>query len=137
MPDMVTVEVPVKVKNVTVKDIKDVDAKYKTSVPKQIKPQIEKGLAKIKVQIPKGKKLGAYAVDVSVSIKRTDKGVNVKVNMVPSEDNKMLGGASGEATVQLEKGADPDDGDVSAAAEAAAKEAVETVITVFKTKAKE
>jgi hypothetical protein len=137
MPDMVTVEVPVKVKNVTVNSIKDVDAKYKTSVPKQINPQIEKGLGKIKVQIPKDKKLGALAVDVSVAIKRTDKGVNVKVSMVPSEDNKILGGASGEATVQLDKGATPDDGDVSAAAEAATKEAIDTVITVFKTKAKE
>jgi hypothetical protein len=137
MPDMVTIEVPVKVKNVSIKEVKDVDSKYKTSVPKQVKPQIEKGLAKIKVQIPKGKNLGAYAVDVTVSIKRTDKGVYVKVDMVPSEDNKMLGGASGEATVQLDKGTDPDDGDVNAAAQAAAKEAIDTVITVFKTKAKE
>ena|ERR1043165_2672580 len=137
MPDMVTVEVPVKVKGVSVKEVKDVDSKYKDSTSKLIKPLLEKGLAKIKVQIPKGKKLGAYAVDVNVSIKRTDKGVNVKVNVVPSEDNKMLGGASGEATVQLDKGAEPDDGDIKAAAEAATKDAIETVITVFKTKAKE
>jgi len=138
MPDMVTVEVPVKVKNVTVNSIKDVDAKYKTSVPKQIKPQLEKGLAKIKVQIPKGKTLGSYAVDVSVAIKRTDKGVYVKVDTVPTENNKILATtASGDATVQLDKGADPDDGDVSGAAQAAAKGAIESAITVFKTKAKE
>ena len=137
MPDIVTVEVPVKVKNVTVSSIKDVDAKYKASVPKLIKPQIEKGLAKIKLQIPKDKKLGALAVDVAVAIKRTDKGVNVKVSMIPSEDNKMLGGASGEATVPLDKGADPDDGDVNAAAKAAADTAIDSVITVFKTKLKD
>ena len=65
MPDMVTVEVPVKVKGVKVTDA--FDAKYKDSVQKQVKAQIEKALAKIKVQIPKGKKLGAYAVDVSDS----------------------------------------------------------------------
>jgi len=52
MPDMVTVEVPVKVKGVKVTDA--FDSKYKDSVTKQIKPQIEKALAKIKVQIPKG-----------------------------------------------------------------------------------
>jgi len=137
MPDMVTVEVPVKVKNVTVNSIKDVDAKYKTSVPKLIKPQIEKGLAKIKLQIPKDKKLGALAVDVAVAIKRTDKGVNVKVSMVPSEDNKMLGGANGEATAELDKGADPDDGDVNAAAQGAADAAIDGVKTVFKTKLKD
>ena len=137
MPDMVTVEVPVKVKNVTVSSIKDVDAKYKASVPKQIKPQIEKGLAKIKLQIPKGKKLGALAVDVAVAISRTDKGLYVKVSMVPSEDNKMLGGASGEATVPLDKGAAPDDGDVKAAAEAAADTAIDSVKKVFTTKLKE
>ena len=137
MPDIVTVEVPVKVKNVTVSSIKDVDAKYKASVPKLIKPRIEKGLAKIKLQIPKDKKLGALAVDVAVAITRTDKGLNVKVSMVPSEDNKMLGGASGEATVPLDKGADPDDGDVKAAAEAAADTAIDSVKKVFAAKLKD
>jgi hypothetical protein len=137
MPDNVTVEVPVKVKNVTVSSIKNVDAKYKASAPKQIKPQIEKGLAKIKLQIPKDKELGALAVDVAVAITRTDKGVNVKVSMVPSEDNKMLGGASGEATVPLDKGADPDDGDVKAAAEAAADTAIDSVKKVFAAKLKD
>lgn len=137
MPDIVTVEVPVKVKNVTVSSIKNVDAKYKASVPKQIRPQIEKGLAKIKLQIPKDKELGALAVDVAVAIARTDKGLNVKVSMIPSEDNKMLGGASGEATVPLDKGAAPDDGDVKAAAEAAADTAIDSVKKVFAAKLKD
>jgi hypothetical protein len=135
MPDMVTVEVPVKVKGVKVTDA--FDTKYKDSVAKQIKPQIEKALAKIKVQIPKGKKLGAFAVDVSASVKKTDKGVMVEVRMVPSEDNNMLGGTTDKATVPIDKGAEIEDDDVSTAADAAAKGAVKSVITVFTKVAKE
>ena len=133
MPD-VTVEVPVKVKGVSVKD--SFDPKYKTSVPKDIKPQIEKALAKIKLQIPKGKQLGALAVDVNVSVKRTDKGLTLEVRLVPSEDNKMLGGASGEGSIALEKDEKVEDGDVTAAAKAAADEGVKSVIKVFSEKAK-
>jgi hypothetical protein len=135
MPDMVTVEVPVKVKGVKVTDA--FDTKYKDSVTKQIKPQLEKALAKIKVQIPKGKKLGAFAVDVSASVKKTDKGVMVEVRMVPSEDNNMLGGTTDKATVPIDKGAEIEDDDVSAAAKAAAAGAVESVTTVFSKVAKE
>ena len=47
MPDMVTVEVPVKVKGIKVTDA--FDPKYKDSIAKRIKPQLEKALAKIKV----------------------------------------------------------------------------------------
>ena len=135
MPDMVTVEVPVKVKGVKVTDA--FDTKYKDSVTKQIKPQLEKALAKIKVQIPKGKKLGAFAVDVSASVKKTDKGVMVEVRMVPSEDNNMLGGTTDKATVPIDKGAEIENDDVSAAAKAAAAGAVESVTTVFSKVAKE
>lgn len=135
MPDMVTVEVPVKVKGVKVTDA--FDSKYKDSVAKQIKPQLEKALAKIKVQIPKGTKLGAYAVDVSVSVKRTDKGVMVEVRTAPTEDNKMLGGTKDAATVPLAKDAEVEDDDVKAAAEAAAKGAAGSATEVFADKAKE
>ncbi len=134
MPDMVTVEVPVKVKGVKVTDA--FDSKYKDSVTKQIKPQIEKALAKIKVQIPKGKKLGAFAVDVSASVKKTDKGVMVEVRMVPSEDNNMLGGTKDSATVPVPKDAKIEDDDVSTAADAAAKGAVKSVTEVISEVAK-
>src|SRR6476661_8397738 len=109
-PKMVTVEVPVKVKDVTVTEIKDVDSKYKDSVQKQIKAQLEKGLAKIKVEIPNGKKLGALAVEVGVSIKRTDQGLYVNFDMAPSEGNFMMGRVQAHGTLPLPKGADPDDG---------------------------
>lgn len=135
MADMVTVEVPVKVKGVKVTDA--FDSKYKDSVQKQVKAQIEKALAKIKVQIPKGKKLGAYAVDVSVSVKRTDKGVMVEVRTAPTEDNKMLGGTKDGATVPLDKGAEVEDDDVSTAANAATKAAAKSATEVFAEKAKE
>jgi hypothetical protein len=44
---------------------------------------------------------------------------------------------SGEATVPLDKGAAPDDGDVKAAAEAAADTAIDSVKKVFATKLKD
>src|ERR1051325_6207568 len=135
MPDLVTVEVPVKVKGVKVSDA--FDSKYKDSIGKRIKPQIEKALAKIKVQIPKGKKLGAYAVDVSVSVKKTDKGVMVEVRTAPTEDNKMLGGTKDSATVPMDKGAEIEDDDVSTAANAATKGAGESASEVIAEKAKE
>jgi hypothetical protein len=135
MPDMVTVEVPVKVKGVKVTDA--FDSKYKDSVTKQIKPKIEKALAKIKVQIPKGKKLGAYAVDVSASVKKTDKGVMVEVRVVPSEDNNMLGGTKDSATMPVPKGAPIKDDDVSDAAEAAADGAIKSATAVFTKVAKD
>jgi len=135
MPDLVTVEVPVKVKGVKVTDA--FDTKYKDSVTKQIKPKIEKALAKIKVQIPRGKKLGAFAVDVSASVKKTDKGAMVEVRMVPSENNNMLGGTRDSRTMPVPKGAEIKDDDVSDAADAAAEGAVESVTTVFTKVAKE
>lgn len=88
MPDLVTIEVPVKVKGVKVTDA--FDSKYKDAVEKRIKPQLEKALAKIKVQVPKGKKPGAFAVDVSVSVKRTDKGVMVEVRTAQPRTTKCL-----------------------------------------------
>ena len=135
MPDLVTIEVPVKVKGVKVTDA--FDSKYKDSVAKQIKPQLEKALAKIKVQIPKGKKLGDFAVDVSISVKKTDKGVMVEVRTAPTEDNKMLGGTKDSATVPVPKGTEIEDDDVSTAAEAAAKGAAKSSIEVFSETAKE
>jgi len=135
MPDMVTVEVPVKVKGVKVTDA--FDPKYKDSIQKRIKAQIEKALAKIKVQIPKGKKLGAYAVDVSVSVKKTDKGAMVEVRTAPTEDNKMLGGTKDGATVPVPKGTEIEDDDVNMAADAATKAAAESATEVFADKAKE
>jgi hypothetical protein len=135
MADLVTVEVPVKVKGVKVTDA--FDSKYKDSVAKRIKPQIEKALAKIKVQIPKGKKLGAFAVDVSVSVKKTDKGVMVEVRTVPSEDNNMLGGTKDGATAPVAKGAEIDAEDVNAAADAATESAADSATEVFTKTAKE
>lgn len=135
MPDLVTVEVPVKVKGVKVTDA--FDSKYKDSVLKQIKPQLEKALAKIKVQVPKGKKPGAFAVDVSVSVKKTDKGVMVEVRTAPTEDNNLLGGTKDSATVPVPKGTEIEDDDVSTAADAATKGAVKSATAVFAEKAKE
>jgi len=134
MPDLVTVEVPVKVKGVKVTDA--FDSKYKDSIGKRIKPQIEKALAKIKVQIPKGKELGAFAVDVSVSVKKTDKGVMVEVRTAPTEDNKLLGGTTDKATVPVPKDAEIEADDVNAAADAATKAAAESATEVFSETAK-
>jgi hypothetical protein len=135
MPDLVTIEVPVKVKGVKVTDA--FDSKYKDSVEKRIKPQLEKALGKIKVQVPKGKKPGAFAVDVSVSVKRTDKGVMVEVRTAPTEDNKMLGGTKDAATVPLPKDADVEADDVNTAADAATKGATGSAIEVFSETAKD
>jgi hypothetical protein len=129
MPDLVTVTVPVKVKAVKVTD--SFDPKYKDSVTKRIKARIEKALAKIEVQTPKGKKLGAFAVDVSASVKRTDKGVLVEVRMVPTENNNMLGGTKDGRMMPMPKGAEVKDADVSEPADAAADAAVESVTKVF------
>jgi hypothetical protein len=133
---MVTVDVPVKVKDVSVSEIKNVDSKYKDSVPKLIKPLFETGLAKIKVEIPNGKKLGALAVEVGISINRTDKGLYLSLEIAPSEGNFMLGRVHTGTTVPLDKGVDPDDGDVKAAGLDAAKKGIAATIAGFKIQAK-
>jgi hypothetical protein len=133
---LVTVEVPVKVRGVKVTDTFD-PKQYKDSVEKRIKPQIEKGLAKIKVQIPKGKKLGAFAVDVNISVKKTDKGVMVIVRTVPSENNNMLGGTEDKATVPVPKDAEIEADDVNLAADTATKGAIKSATSAFAETAKE
>src|SRR5262245_58665964 len=129
MPDLVTVQVPVKVKGVKVTD--SFDPKYKDKVTKQIKARIEKALAKIEVKTPKGKKLGAFAVDVSASVKRTDKGVLVEVWRLPRENDNNLGGTKDGRMMTMPKDAEVKDDDVSEPADAAADAAVESVTKVF------
>ncbi len=126
---------PVKVSSVVVTDT--VDPKYKRSLPGELKPKVEAALSKLETDPPPGKKLEPFSVEVSVSLKKTDKGVKVEITFALSYGDKMFRSVMGKAATESSKPGVIGDDDVDAVIGPALKNAVQAAIGEFKTKAKE
>ena len=126
---------PVTVSSVVVKDT--VDPKYKTSLPGKLKPKIAEALSKLETDPPAGKKLEPFSVEVSVSLKKTDKGVKAEVTFALSSGDKMFRSVIGKAGTDSSKPGTIGDDDVDAVVGPAVKNAVTAALSEFKKKAAE
>ena len=126
---------PVKVGTVVV--VETVDPKYKSSLPGKLKPKIEKAMSGLVTDPPPGKKLEPFSIEVSVSLKKTDKGVKSEITFALSAGDKMFKSVTGKASTESSKPTKIGDDDVDAVVGPALKNAVDGAISEFKTKAKE
>jgi hypothetical protein len=126
---------PVTVSSVTVTDT--VDPKYKTSLPGKLKPKVVEALSKLETDPPPGKKLEPFSVEVSVSLKKTDKGVKTEITFALSSGNKMFRSVIGKAATESSKPGTIGDDDVDAVVGPAIKNAATAALSEFKKKAAE
>jgi len=125
---------PVAVGKVEVVDT--VDPKYKTSLPNELKPKIKEAMSRLETDPPPGKKLEPFSIEVSVSLKKTDKGVKAEITFALSAGDKMFKSVTGKASTDSSKPGKIGDDDVDAVIAPALKNAVEAAKSEFKTKAK-
>jgi hypothetical protein len=126
---------PVKVSKVVVTET--VDPKYKTSLPGKLKPKLEAALSKLETEPPPGKNLEPFSVEVSVSLKKTDKGVKAEIKLALTYGDKMFRSVTGTAATESTKPGTIGEDDVDAVIGPAMKNAVDGALSEFKKKAKE
>ena len=126
---------PVTVSSVVVTDT--VDPKYKTSLPAKWKPKVVEAMSKLETDPPAGKKLEPFSIEVSISLKKTDKGVKTEVTFALSSGDKMFRRVVGKAGTDSSKPGTIGDDDVDAVLGPAVKNAAQAAISEFKKKAAE
>ena len=126
---------PVTVSSVMVTDT--VDPKYKTSLPTKWKPKLIAAMAKLETDPPAGKKLEPFSIEVSISLKKTDKGVKTEVTFALSSGDKMFRSVTGKSATESSKPGTIGDDDVDAVVSPAVDAAVKAAFSEFKKKAAE
>jgi len=126
---------PVTVSSVVVTDT--VDPKYKTSLPTKWKPKVVTAMSKLETDPPAGKKLEPFSIEVSISLKKTDKGVKTEITFALSSGNKMFRSVIGKAGTESSKPGIIGDDDVDAVVGPAVTNAVTAALSEFKKKAAE
>ena len=120
---------PVKVNSVVVAET--VDPKYKTSLPTKWKPKIQEAMSKLETDPPPGTKLEPFSVEVSISLKRTDKGVKADIKFALSAGDKMFRSVTGTAMTDSSQPGKIGDDDVDAVIGPALKKAVDGAMSEF------
>jgi hypothetical protein len=116
------------------------DNKYKSSLPKRMNAALSKaidGSSKLTTRPPTDKKADGFYLDGSLSLRKTDKGIEAELKMVLADWPKksIFGTASSKASTQV---ANPDriDKDVDAVIDALLDDVQDKVIKEFEKRAK-
>ena len=116
------------------------DDKYKSSLPKRITAAFEKAIdrsSKLTTKPPADKKAEGFYLTGSLSVKKTDKGIEAKLSMVLATWPKksIFGSANSEASTEV---ANPDkvDREVDAVIDALLDDAQTQVVKTFEKRAK-